>query len=432
MNTIIAPQHLCLECGKDVNQLPGRKLKKFCCGKCRDRWWKRQQRAERETAPRAKDTHICQHCGEIFFAYGQNARKYCSRECYIASRFGDKNATGAGCKKPDGKDITGGLVASHEPDGLPETESTDPLMIDISIYAGNPYVKKATEEKIELAEPFFAAAYPLQEAGVDKVLSTFEMDPGHFSTQEKTYIAGRLHRMEDSPVKDTLPTDIDDCTVRIMATRTSVMEELVEEKLRGIGSRIREMTPPERKDICLMIHSLPKDPGGVFTTGHMLSLAGISRNSYYCYIGKDDYGLTVSARDALAEEAVRRAFEYKGYKKGVRMVYMLIPILTGRKIGMDRVRRIMRKYGMDCGVRKANSSRQAAAKRLAEYCKPTLASHSARGVTGGSWRGLQKRRREGLVLRLPGPLGPSPVLAEEDTHSCALFCQVTVPGGSTS
>lgn len=245
-------------------------------------------------------------------------------------------------------------------------------MIDISIYAGNPYAKKATTERIELDESFFVAAYPLLEAGIDKVLSAFGMDPAHFSAQEKTYIIGRLYRMENSPVKDTLPLDIDDCTVRIMAARISAMEELVEEKLRGIGARIREMTPPERKEICRMIHSLPKDPGGVFTTGHMLSLAGISRNSYYCYIGKDDYGLTVSARDAIAEEAVRRAFEYKGYKKGVRMVYMLIPRLTGRKIGMDRVRRIMREYGMDCGVRKANSSRQAAAKRLAEYGKPNL------------------------------------------------------------
>lgn len=47
-------------------------------------------------------------------------------------------------------------------------------------------------------------------------------------------------------------------------------------------------------------------------------------------------------------------------------------------------------------------------------------------------RGLQKWRRAGLLLPLPGSLGSSPVLAEEDTHSRTLFCQVTVPGSSAS
>ena len=69
---------------------------------------------------------------------------------------------------------------------------------------------------------------------------------------------------------------------------------------------------------------------------------------------------------------MRMVFEYKNYKKGVRQVYMLIPKLTGRKIGIDRVRRIMREYGMNSSVRQANLSRQAAAKRLAKYCKPNL------------------------------------------------------------
>ena len=89
---------------------------------------------------------------------------------------------------------------------------------------------------------------------------------------------------------------------------------------------------------------MPKDPSGIITVDKMLELCGICRNSYYRYIRIEKHGLCTEARDAVDEPYVRLAFEYKNYKKGYRMVYMLIPILTGRKIGIDRVRRIMRKY----------------------------------------------------------------------------------------
>ena len=253
-----------------------------------------------------------------------------------------------------------------------KTEGKDISREELSAYLENPYIKSATEEKIVPDDSFFHAAYPLLEAGIDKVLSTFEMNPEHFSPRQKTYFIGRMEKSASSGERGHDPSVINDTAIRIMMARMSVMNGLVEKKLRDIGARIKEMTPPERKEICLMVRGFPKDPGGIFTTGHILFLAGISRNSYYCYIGKESYGLAVSTRDALDEADVRQAFEYKGYKKGVRMVYMLIPILTGRKIGIDRVRRIMGKYGMDCGVRKANTSRQAAAERLAKYTKDDL------------------------------------------------------------
>lgn len=219
---------------------------------------------------------------------------------------------------------------------------------------------------------FFSAAYPLMELGIDVILSTFNMNPDYFSSREKLYFQERMERMRIYPKCHDESITLNNSAVHIMAARLLAMSRLIEEKLRDIGARIKEMSPPERKEICLMLSSLPKDPWGIYSISRMLSLAGISRNSYYCYIGKDNYGMTVSARDDLEETDVRLAFEYKGYKKGVRMAYMLIPILTGRKIGLDRVRRIMRKCGMECGVRKASASRKAAEERILKYRKPDL------------------------------------------------------------
>ena len=35
---------LCLNCGKPVAQNEGRKMKKFCCDRCRSNWWNRRYR----------------------------------------------------------------------------------------------------------------------------------------------------------------------------------------------------------------------------------------------------------------------------------------------------------------------------------------------------------------------------------------------------
>jgi hypothetical protein len=87
--TILPPvkggKHFCLYCGEEVEQNPGRKEKKFCSDKCRNRWWNSHlDRVDR----RANYEFVCLHCKKHFTAYGNANRKYCSHECYIAHRFG--------------------------------------------------------------------------------------------------------------------------------------------------------------------------------------------------------------------------------------------------------------------------------------------------------------------------------------------------------
>ena len=78
-------EHKCLCCGVPVEQNAGRKEKKFCSDKCRNRWWnshldKVDRRAIREVT--------CANCGKTFSVYGRAVRKYCCHECYIEHRFG--------------------------------------------------------------------------------------------------------------------------------------------------------------------------------------------------------------------------------------------------------------------------------------------------------------------------------------------------------
>lgn len=84
-NSELQEKHLCLCCGVLVEQAPGRKEKKFCSDRCRNKWWNSHlDKVERK----ANYDFICPCCKKPFTAYGNKNRKYCSHECYIADRFG--------------------------------------------------------------------------------------------------------------------------------------------------------------------------------------------------------------------------------------------------------------------------------------------------------------------------------------------------------
>lgn len=73
---------VCKNCGAPLKRTPGAKKKVFCGDKCRYAWWNRQ---------RSKRPYrlICYQCGKEFISYGNKKRKFCSRECYNLSRYGE-------------------------------------------------------------------------------------------------------------------------------------------------------------------------------------------------------------------------------------------------------------------------------------------------------------------------------------------------------
>lgn len=74
----------CENCGKEVQQIKGRRFKRFCSDQCRAAWWNRNLDLVKR---KAYYTIVCKHCGKEFQVYGDKRRKYCSYECYIADRF---------------------------------------------------------------------------------------------------------------------------------------------------------------------------------------------------------------------------------------------------------------------------------------------------------------------------------------------------------
>jgi len=76
----------CKHCSKTLNHHPGKKKKRFCNDKCRTDWWNKNRHwANRKKAYQL----ICLSCGAVFESYGNKGRKYCGRDCYIRSRYGE-------------------------------------------------------------------------------------------------------------------------------------------------------------------------------------------------------------------------------------------------------------------------------------------------------------------------------------------------------
>lgn len=76
---------VCKQCGKLMKIVPKQKPKQFCSDSCRNSWWNAHLDCIKR---KAYYECVCVHCGIAFTAYGNKNRKYCSRECYIADRFG--------------------------------------------------------------------------------------------------------------------------------------------------------------------------------------------------------------------------------------------------------------------------------------------------------------------------------------------------------
>ena len=56
---------------------------------------------------------------------------------------------------------------------------------------------------------------------------------------------------------------------------------------------------------------------------------------------------------------ILQAYQFRGYDKGVRGIYMRL-LHTGVRMNKKKIRRLMRKYGLYCPIRKLNPYRQMA------------------------------------------------------------------------
>ena len=238
----------------------------------------------------------------------------------------------------------------------------------------NPFVETVSPSSICMRKEFWMAAAIFREVPVDRILDIFMLGHRNYTLPEKT----RIKELLGITASDLKGIDAFGNTVydsRILARRIAALERMAKEGFRRLSSFFPSLKPYQKKQVCQWIQGIPSDPGNVFTRKAVLQEIGITRSIYYLYIGDPDFGMgeiRKKEQDEADARLVKMAIDYKGFRKGSRQIYMLIPRLTGKHISLKRIRGLMKAYGLECGIRKPNASREGRNAYEKEAVKPDI------------------------------------------------------------
>lgn len=110
-----------------------------------------------------------------------------------------------------------------------------------------------------------------------------------------------------------------------------------------------------------IIEEMMKREDNLLNVKWLCEAAGVSRSGYYHYINTADRREHREQRDREDFEIVLTAYNHRGYRKGARGIYMcLLHMDPPIHMNIKKIRRLMKKYGLFCPIRKANPYRRMA------------------------------------------------------------------------
>ena len=89
----------------------------------------------------------------------------------------------------------------------------------------------------------------------------------------------------------------------------------------------------------------------------MCRIAGVSRSGFYSWMKAAPKRETQEKQDEADFKLIQAAYNFRGYPKGARRIYMRL-LHTGVRMNLKKIRRLMNKYGLRCTVRGPNAFRR--------------------------------------------------------------------------
>ena len=110
-----------------------------------------------------------------------------------------------------------------------------------------------------------------------------------------------------------------------------------------------------------IIHETIQKSNNQLSLKMLCEIAGVSRSGYYNWVNAEETRLKKEEQDQEDFELVLLAYNHRGYDKGAKGLYMqLIHMEPPVIMNVKKIRRLMKKYGLICGIRKANPYRRMA------------------------------------------------------------------------
>lgn len=132
-----------------------------------------------------------------------------------------------------------------------------------------------------------------------------------------------------------------------------------------------------------VIHEVLLRPDNQLDIQTLCALAGISRSGYYRWLAAAPFRKEKESQDRKDFEKILAAFRFRGYKKGARSIQMrLLHENPPVQINLKKIRRLMKKYGLFCPIRKANPYRRMMKAMRTNTVAPNLLDRKF--TTGGS------------------------------------------------
>ena len=111
--------------------------------------------------------------------------------------------------------------------------------------------------------------------------------------------------------------------------------------------------------IFAIIQETLQDKEPVLNLSTLCNIAGVSRSGYYRWVSAAGVRAKREEQDLNDFQLILDAYNFRGYKKGVRSIHMRL-LHTGVNMNVKKIRRLMHKYELKCPIRKANPYRRMA------------------------------------------------------------------------
>ena len=259
--------------------------------------------------------------------------------------------------------------------GYQTTTPEDQTKRDAYIYVFNPYVREvAGKSRLWMTGSFFNEMKALQKLPIDRILEIYEIDASLISQRTKNNIQQELLEWRRTKERQN---EVSDQMIRIQTRRLNTLCDYSDALFDDISKKAVVTTPLQKKQLCGQISEYPTSleyPYG-YSMREILGKIGISKTTYYKALNCKGYGMGEELRherDRRDLVLLMKVVEYKGFEKGIRQIYMMMPDITGEQFAISKIRRLLRSAGVKTKVRSENPNRQRTRKFHERNTKPNL------------------------------------------------------------
>ena len=106
-----------------------------------------------------------------------------------------------------------------------------------------------------------------------------------------------------------------------------------------------------------LIQAAIRKDDNLLNISQMCRIAGVSRSGFYSWIKAAPKREVQEKQDEADFKLIQQAYDFRGYPKGARRIYMRL-LHTGIRMNLKKIRRLMNKYNLKCTVRGPNAFRR--------------------------------------------------------------------------